>query len=172
MFSDPAKNVRALGLNPTAVVVDLGAGTGFYAVAAGHLVPHGKVYAVEVQKDYLEKIRHKAKEAKLRNIEAIWGNIEKVGGTKLRDAAADAAIVSNVLFQVEDKEKFLEELRRILKPGGKVLLIDWSSPIHGGRVEHIVPKAKARAMFEEKGFALERELDAGSHHYGMILVKR
>ena len=165
--------MRALGLAGNSIVADLGAGTGFYAVAAGHLVPAGKVYAVEVQKDYLAKIKHKVLEAHLRNIEAIWGNVEKIGGTKIKGGIVDAVIASNVLFQVEDKDKFIEEAKRILKPGGRVLLIDWSET--SGAMPHraaIVSKIKAREMFERQGFRVEREIDAGVHHYGMILVKK
>ncbi len=172
MFSDPVKNVRALGLAENSIVADLGAGTGFYAVAAGHLVPRGKVYAVEVQRDYLSKIKHKVAEARLRNVEAIWGNVEKMGGTKIRDGIVDAVIASNVLFQVEDKDKFIEEMKRILKPGGRALLVDWSETSTAmPHRQAIVSKTRAREMFEKKGFKVEREIDAGVHHYGMILVK-
>jgi len=153
-----------------AVVADLGAGTGFYSVAMGKLLPRGKVYAVEVQKDYLSKIRHKVREAHLSNIEPIWGNVEKLHGTKIHDAVTDAVIATDVLFQVEDKPGFIAETKRILKPGGKVLLIDWVTPIHG-RLEHTVPRAKAQEMFESAGFAQEREIDVGARHYGMILKK-
>ena len=172
MFSDPVKNVRTLGLGETNIVADLGAGTGFYSVAAGQIVRLGKVYAIEVQKDYLAKLRHKVAEARLKNVETIWGNVEKIGGTKLRDNLVDAVIASNILFQIESKDKFIEEIKRILKPGGRVLLIDWSTPVHGGRIEHMIPKNQAREMFEKNGFTQEREIDAGAHHYGMILVKK
>ena len=80
MFTDPVKNLKTLGLRETDIVADLGAGTGFYAIAAGHLVPKGKVYAVEVQKDFLTKIKHKIHEAHLQNVHAIWGDIEKSVG--------------------------------------------------------------------------------------------
>ncbi|MEX2090601.1 MAG: class I SAM-dependent methyltransferase, partial [Candidatus Paceibacterota bacterium] len=95
MFSDPVKNLKALGLREDNVVVDLGAGTGFYSIAAGELVPKGKVYAIEIVKDFLATVRQRAKEANLNNVEALWGNIEKSGGTKIADAVADAAIASN-----------------------------------------------------------------------------
>ena len=98
------------------------------------------------------------------------GNAEKLGGTKIGDNIVDAVIASNILFQVVDKEKFILEIKRILKPQGKVLLIDWSeSSIM--KTTNIVPKTKARSMFEQKGFVFEREINAGEHHYGMILVK-
>jgi ubiquinone/menaquinone biosynthesis C-methylase UbiE len=169
MFSDPVKNLKMLGLRENDIVADLGAGTGFYSVAAGALVPKGKVYAVELQKDFLETIKHKAKEARLGNVEILWGNVEKIGGTKIGDGVADVVIASNILFQVEDKENFILEIKRILKPKGKVLLIDWSE-MSFMQITHanILPKNKACEMFQKKDFILEREIDAGEHHYGMI----
>ncbi|KKS99230.1 MAG: Type 11 methyltransferase [Candidatus Nomurabacteria bacterium GW2011_GWA2_43_15] len=158
------------GLKENDIVADLGAGTGFYSIPAGALVPRGKIYAVELQKDFLATIKSKVKEAHLGNVEVIWGNVEKIGGTKIGDSVADAVISSNILFQVEDKENFILEIKRILKPKGRVLLVDWSlSSIMGATA--VIPKNKAREMFEKKGFIVEREINAGDHHYGMILIK-
>src|SRR3989339_2260911 len=126
MFTDPVKNLKTLELKENDIVADLGAGTGYYSVAAGRLVPRGKVYAVEIVKDFLTTIKNKVKEAHLSNVEIIWGDIEKLGGTKIGDGVIDAVIASNVFFQVENKNKFIEEIKRILKPKGKVLFIDWS----------------------------------------------
>ncbi|MDP2788916.1 MAG: class I SAM-dependent methyltransferase [bacterium] len=173
MFADPVSNLKQFGLRENMIVADLGAGTGFYSVAAGKIVQRGKVYAVEVQKDFLPTIKNKAKEAHLNNVECFWGNIEKIGGTKIKDAVVDAVIASDILFQVEGKEKFIEEIKRILKPGGKVLLIDWSDAFSGmgPNSKMLVPKETARKIFEGKGFIWKRDINAGSHHYGMILEK-
>lgn len=170
MFTDPLKNLKALGLKEDNIVADLGAGTGHYCLAAGPLVPKGKVYAIELQKDFLTTIKNKVSESGLSNVECLWGNVEKVGGTKIADGIVDAAIASNVLFQVEEKDKFIEEIKRILKTKGLVLLVDWS-PSSIMMKEVVVPKEDARAMFEKKGFVLVREIDAGDQHYGMILSK-
>src|ERR1035437_7784661 len=107
MFADPIKNLRAFGLREDMIVADLGAGTGFYSVAAAEMVPRGKVYAVEVQKDFLHKIKDKISDAHLGNVETLWGDVEKIGGTKIKDGIVDAVIASNILFQVEDKDKFI-----------------------------------------------------------------
>lgn len=170
MFADPIKNLKAFGLKEDDVVADLGAGTGFYSLPAGAIASRGKVYAVELQKDFLDTIKSKIKDAHLGNVEIIWGNVEKIGGTKIGDGVVNSAIVSNILFQVEDKDNFIEEVKRILKNNGRVLLIDWaeSSIIKGTT---IISKEKARVMFEKKGFTLEREINAGDYHYGMILRK-
>lgn len=168
MFTSPIKNLKALGLRENDIVADLGAGTGFYSIPAGHIVGKGKVYAVEIAKDFLVTIKNKVKDARLTNVEIIWGNIEKIGGTKIGDGVVDAVIASNILFQVEDKGSFILETKRILKSKGQVLLIDWSeSLIMGAKV--VVPKNKAREMFEKKGFIFDRDINTGEHHYGMIL---
>ena len=170
MFSDPLKNIKTLELRENDIVADLGAGTGFYSVAAGRLVPKGKVYAVEIVKDFLSTIRNKVRDAHLSNVEIIHGDVEKLGGTKIGNNVLDAVIVSNVLFQVKDKEVFIEEIKRILKPKGKVLFIDWSERSMMGA--KVISKMKALELFERKDFIIDREINAGAHHYGIILIRK
>lgn len=170
MFTDPVKNLKTLGLKEDDIVADLGAGTGFYSVSAGALVPRGRVYAVELQKDFLEIIKGKVKEAHLNNVEVLFGNVEKLGGTKIGGGIVDVVIVSNILFQIEDKESFVLEIKRILKPKGKVLLIDWSEKSIMQTI-NIFPKDKALQLFDKKDFFWVRDINAGAHHYGMILSK-
>jgi ubiquinone/menaquinone biosynthesis C-methylase UbiE len=173
MFTDPVKNLKQFGLGENMIVADLGAGSGFYAIPAAEMVSKGKVYAIEIQKDFLITIKNKAAEARLHNVECLLGDVEKIGGTKMKDGVVDAAIASNILFQVEDKDKFIKEAKRILKPGGKLLLIDWSdnSSSIGTGFDKIISKNKAREMFEKEGFSWQRDIDAGAHHYGIILTK-
>jgi ubiquinone/menaquinone biosynthesis C-methylase UbiE len=172
MFSDPSANIARLGLTEGMKVVDLGAGSGFYSFEAAKRVgTTGRVYAVEVQKDLLERLRSTGVAQGLRNIEVIWGNVEKIGGTKLREALADRVIASNVLFQLEKPDEFALEIKRILKPGGKVLVVDWSD------VSPLGPKTpfsamKAQALFEKSGFKLDQSFGAGDHHYGLVLVRQ
>ncbi len=171
MFSDPQKNLRQFGLQHGMSVADLGAGSGFYTLEAAKLIGNGqKVYAVEVQRDLLEKLKNTAKQQHLNNVEVIWGNIETIGGTKLRDASVDRVIASNVLFLVEHRDNFCLEIKRILKPSGKVLLIDWSeSSAFGPR--NFIGRVLAQALFEKAGFVLESTISAGDHHYGLIFKK-
>jgi SAM-dependent methyltransferase len=85
----------------------------------------------------------------------------------------DSAILSNVLFQVEDKPSCVAEVRRILKPGGKVLVVDWRESYRnmGPHIDHVVTEVEAKRLFEGAGFALVKKVDAGSHHYGFIFKK-
>ncbi len=171
MFSDPSVNLAKFGLSAGMKVVDLGAGSGFYSIAAARIVgPGGRVYAVDVQKDLLDRIRANGASEGLRNIEVVWGNAEKIGGTKLREAIADRVVASNILFQIEKPDDFALEVKRLLKPGGKVMIIDWSeiSPI-GPKT--VFPSMKAQTLFEKSGFKLEQSFGAGDHHYGLIFIR-
>jgi ubiquinone/menaquinone biosynthesis C-methylase UbiE len=104
----------------------------------------------------------------------LWGDIESTGGTHLRDISMDRVIVSNTLFQVEEKERFVREVFRIVRPGGKALVVDWSdsSDISGPNRAHLIGKGDARELFERGGFSFEKEIPAGAHHYGIIMVRK
>ena len=174
-FADPESNVEQFALQPGWHIADLGAGSGAYTFPAAKAVsPNGKIYCCEVQKDLITRMRNEAKEKHVTNIEFLWANIEKAGGTKLADHSMDGAIVSNVLFIVEDRHGFMGELKRIVKPGGHVYFIDWSDSWGGmgPHPEQIVPETKAKELFGEFGFELERTFDTGPHHYGIIFKKK
>jgi FkbM family methyltransferase len=171
MFSDPVANIAKLGLTDGMKVVDLGAGSGYYSIEAAKKVgSSGRVYAVEVQKDLLERLRSVGGREGLNNIEAVWGNVEKIGGTKLRESLADRVIASNIIFQIAKLEDFALEIKRILKPGGKVLIVDWSEASSIGP-KTVVPALKVETLFEKNGFKLDQSFDAGDHHYGLVLTR-
>ena len=173
MFTNPAKNVKTFGLREDSIVADLGAGTGHFTVALSFVVPRGKVYAVEIQKDFLDKIHSKIKDLNISNIETLRGDIEKKGGTKLKDGILDAVLLSNVLFQIEDKNTLIEEVKRILKPNGSLIVIDWhhTSPLVS-KNHKAVPKSKAREIAERKGLLWHKDIDVGEHHYGIIFKNK
>lgn len=170
MFADPVKILKAFDLRENMIVADLGTGSGFYALAASKMVPNGKVYAVEIDRDYLTLVQNKAKDEKIGNLECFWGDIEKIEGTHIKTSTIDRAIVSNVFSQLTDRITFLKELMRILKPDSEVLFIDWSPglAVATGDRDITVPKDKVTAFFEKAGFIWQRDVDAGSNHYGMI----
>jgi ubiquinone/menaquinone biosynthesis C-methylase UbiE len=174
MFADPENNVQQLNLAKGSSVVDLGAGTGHYSFAASTAVgPDGIVYAVDVQKDILDRMVNDAHGRGFTNIKAIWGNIEKVHGTRLRDVSVDTVIFSNTLFQVEDKDGCIKEIYRILKTGGRLLLIDWSESFGGlgPQSSQVITENNAKELFEKNGFTYDSAIDAGAHHYGLIFKK-
>lgn len=173
-FTNPEKNIVALGVHEGMQVGDLGAGIGAYTIPLAHRVgDKGRVYAVEVQKEFLSNIKAAVLANNLSNVELLWGDIERVGGTKIKEGTLDAVVASNVLFQVEEKLGFVREIRRILKTGGKLLVVDWKESFKGlgPSRDAVVPQTIALALFEREGFTVHKTFDAGDHHYGLIMFK-
>jgi len=174
MFSDPAKIIQQCGIQPGMIIADFGAGSGFYTLAVAQaLSSTGKVYAIDAQKELLVRLETEARRINLSNVDVIWGDVEKSGGTKIKDSTVTLVLICNVLFQLEDKRSTLNEAKRILIPGGRVLVVDWQDSFGGigPRKDQVVTKDAAVKLFESCGFASEREISAGSHHYGFMFKK-
>ncbi len=172
-FSDPQKNIESIGIGEGSVVVDLGSGSGFYSMIAAQKVgPEGRVYAVDVQKELLDRLKTNAENQHLNNIEIIWGDVERVGGSKVGTGIADVVLVCNILFQLEDKESIVTEALRLCRPNGRVCVIDWTDSHFGlGPDESmIVTEQQAKSLFS-KQFELDKSFDAGEHHYGLVFRK-
>ncbi len=170
-FANPEENVRKMGVTEGNCVADLGAGSGAYTLALARAVGHaGVVYAVDVQKALLARIKNAATQQHLDTIETVWGNIEEPQGTHLKAALVDVALLSNVLFQVDDREALLREAKRIVKPTGTVVIIDWEDSFNGmgPHKNDVVTKDQALALAKGAGLTWEREFPAGAHHYGLV----
>lgn len=174
MFSAPEKNIEQLGLAENLLVADFGCGPGAYTIAAAKaLNGTGKVYAIEVQKDLLTKLEGTCHDQHIGNVSFIWGNLELPGGTKLRDGSCDVVILSNLLFQAPNKEGVIDEVRRVLRQGGRLLLIDWTASFNnmGPTAGQVYPENEARNLVESKSFTFEKAISAGNFHYGLIFRK-
>jgi ubiquinone/menaquinone biosynthesis C-methylase UbiE len=172
-FSDPKSNVLQLGIREGMRVGDFGAGSGHYSIALASMVgASGLVYAVDIQEDLLVHLKDSVRRAGHRNVETVWGNLEKIGGTKLRDQSLDAVLLSNILFQLEHKEDVVAEIKRVLKSGGKLLVIDWAGA-YGGMgpaPHHVVSEHDAEALFIGGGFYKAKDFRAGPHHYAIVFT--
>ena len=175
MFSDPNTIVQQLHIPSGASVADLGAGTGIYSFLISKAVgPNGKVYACDVQKDMLTRLENEIKERGITNIQTVWSNVENHQGTKLRDQSMDWVIVANTFFQVEDRDGFVREISRIVKPNGTVVVIDWSESFGnlGPHQNEVINAGETEKKFTANGFRKSPEIiEAGAHHYGIIFKK-
>lgn len=172
-FSSPHENVLQVGLREGMKVGDFGAGSGHYARAAAAVVGHsGKVYAIDVQEDILKHLKLNTHERHAHIIETIWGDLEKKGGTHLRDASLDAILLANTFFQIENRAGLLAEIQRVLKSDGKLMVVDWAGSYGGmGPVpEKVVPEHENEAFFINGGFHKVKSFRAGPHHYGILFT--
>ena len=172
MFSNPDGIIEYLGIESSMSVADFGAGSGFYTFAAAKM--EANVYAIDIQKELLSKISNEAKLRHLTNIEVIWADLEE--NSTLKENSMDIVISANTLFQIEDKKAFVREAFRVLKSGGRFLVVDWSESFGGmgPQTQDVVNEKKARDICEEEGFVFESSIPhniVGAHHYGFILRK-
>ncbi len=174
MFMEPSAILAQCHLQSTDSVADFGAGSGFISRAAAALVPQGNVFAIEIHRDIVARLTREVQDMGIKNMHPLWGDIEVAGGSKLGDGSMDFLILSNTLFHLEDKEGCLREASRVLKPEGRMLIVDWSESFGGmgPRPQDVVTKDVARALAERAGFAVVNDtLPGGDHHYAILLKK-
>ncbi|MBP9765855.1 MAG: class I SAM-dependent methyltransferase [Candidatus Pacebacteria bacterium] len=170
MFISPSQIVESLELKKGDVVADFGCGSGTYVFITSKIVgDRGKVYAVDIHRDILEKINREAEKMNIINIDTLLTNIEDK--IQIESLSCDVVILSNVLSEIKDIDKTLLEIKRILKPNGYVLVIDWKDldhPMSNKRIG-IVPEEKITAILAKNNFRIKKHFPAGNFHYAFIV---
>ena len=168
-FLDPNDVLKQFGIYGTQHVADFGAGAGHFALAAARRLDGGRLYAVDLEHEMLARLVSEADRLGHKNIFPLWGDTAKRGGVPLANDTVDRAIATNVLYQVDDRNAFVEEVARVLRPGGKVLVVEWKHDAPGGpHPTHKISPEIMLALFGRHGFIKESDVDAGGYHYGII----
>jgi len=173
-FSNPKSNVHKLGFKEGMAVADFGAGSGAYTLALASMVGStGTVYAVDVQRDLLTRIQNEAQRRGFENVQPVWGDIESQDSVSIRDGLLDGVLLSNTLFQLDDKITAIKEAWRVLKPGGVLAIIDWSESFGGlgPQQDAVVSRNEAKLTCIDNQFMFKQEFPAGEHHYGLLFIK-
>jgi ubiquinone/menaquinone biosynthesis C-methylase UbiE len=153
-------------------VADLGCGSGAYTFEILQRVgPSGKVFALDVQKQLVDKIASECKARHIINVTALWDDLDDANGIGLKDSSVDRVVIANTLFQIDDVQKFSTEVRRILKPGGLALIVEWSDSFGGlgPTPQTVMKKERALEIFQKAGFEFRKDVNAGDHHYGFVV---
>lgn len=170
-FAHPVRNVAALGVENGMTVADFGSGSGAYVLAFADILNNtGHVYALDVQRDLLRRIHTEAQKRGFKNVEIIWADLEKPEASKLAEHSVDLVLISNLLFQLNNKDAVFAEARRVIKPTGQLAVIDWSDSFGGmGPIKQdVVTKEQTLGLAEKAAFEFTREFAAGAHHYGIV----
>ncbi len=123
VFDHRQEIVAAVGLKPGMTVADVGAGTGLFTrLFSPEVGTTGKVYAVDIAKDFIDHIEKTAHEQKLENIVGI---VCKQDSTELPPASVDLVFICDVYHHFEFPQKTMHSIYEALKPKGQVVLIDY-----------------------------------------------
>jgi ubiquinone/menaquinone biosynthesis C-methylase UbiE len=156
-------------------VADLGCGPYGFLVfpIAQHLGRRGVVYAVDVVKSHLDKIEREAKHHNLLGVKTVWSDIESVGATKIDEASFDLVYIINTLYQAQKATDMLSEAARLLKVGGRLVIVDWSEeagPL-GPPLTQRIKKDKLKTALAQLGFSEEADFNPGPYHFGLVFSK-
>lgn len=149
----PGEILGCLELRPGMAVADIGAGTGYFAIPmARAIAPGGRVFAVDLQPELLDVLRAKlGKPDTPANIVTLQGRASSTG---LAASSCDLAFLANVWHELDDRAAVLAELARILKPEGRIAVLDWrpdASHPPGPPLEHRLPAREVEQFFRNHG---------------------
>ena len=152
----PDRVLDVMGLRPGDVVADVGAGSGYYTRRiAKRVLPGGKVYASDIQREMLILLEQLATEEGVRGIETLQGTSTD---PRLPEGALDWILLADVYHEMEAFELMLVRMRDSLAPGGRVALVEYRK--EDGSANHIKPEhtmsvREVLAEWEPAGFELE-----------------
>lgn len=173
-FIDPKKIIEQLDIKSGSAVADFGCGPGYFTVPFAKAVGEtGKVYALDVLPQALETVAGKMKNFAVSNIITLRANVEKNNGSKLESDSMDWVVLKDVLFQNKRKDDVIAEARRVLKQGGKAVVVEWekSGSAIGPDKKMRISCDDLKKMFVEQKFSIEKDIDVGSFHYAFVAVK-
>lgn len=177
VFDDPQRDawqkphevVEALALPADAVVADIGAGTGYFAVRLARMLPKGKVYAADVEPQMVRHLAARAKRDELANMVAVQSDLDDARLPQ----TVDMALFVDVFHHIDGRESYFRRLKNSLRAGGRVAIVDFR------RDSAIGPPPRARISADHvkrqlaaAGYTLEAEHDFLPNQYFLVFRAR
>ena len=164
---EPARLAQVMKIEAGMRVADIGAGTGALALAlAAKVGASGEVLATELSPARLDALSRMSAEPGGGRFTAIAGTTTDTG---LPDSCCDAVYMRAMLHHVSEPEQFAAAVRRAVRSGGRVAVIDFTPgglPFHGA--DHGITPERVVAAFTSNGLALRERIDGWGG--GMFLV--
>lgn len=176
VFDDPARDewqrpaavVEALGLRPGGAVADLGAGTGYFMEHLARGVgPSGTVYAVETEPKLLVHLRDRAARAGLDHVVPVLASPDR---PRLPAGSLDVLFVVDTYHHVDDRIDYFRAAARLLRPGGRVVVVDWRKrdlPVGPPRSHKLAPEQVEDEM-RRAGYRLAAAPDLLPYQYVLV----
>lgn len=149
----------ALGVRPGWTVCDLGAGNGYHSLELARRVgAEGTVLAVDIQPEMLRMLDERARQAGIENIQLIEGLSYD---PRLPESSCDLVLMVDVYHELYHPAHTLQAVHRALKPGGRVVLVEYreEDPDVPIKPDHKMSKAQVNKELNANGFVLDEEFD-------------
>ena len=166
---NPERLWRRIGLRPGDIVVDVGAGSGFFSFPAASLVGStGRVYAVDISEELVELVRERAERDKRSNVQSVLSTPQRI---PIDDGVADVAILANVLHGISPAT--VDEAIRVVRPGGRLVDVDWQkrATSEGPPVPHRLSITEAKATLSTRGLTPVDQFELGPAHYVLVFER-
>ncbi len=146
----PAQVIAALDLQPTAVVADIGAGSGYFSFRLGEQVPQGHVFAVDVQPEMVAFMEAYSQDLDATNVEPILGDLQD---PHLPDQSIDLALMVDTYHEFAYPREMMTAIVQSLKPEGRVVLVEYKkeNPLIPIKTLHKMNKVQAQREMEAVG---------------------
>jgi len=173
-FIDPMMVINQLGMSAGVKAADFGCGSGYFSVPLAQIIGNeGILYSLDVLPQSLESVESRAKILGLTNIITKRVNLEKENGSKLETNGLDWVILKDMLFQNGKKDVIIKEAYRVLKSGGRMLVVEWNENDSSvGPEQNLrIKKNDLVNLIQTQKFSIEKEVNAGDFHYGLVATK-
>jgi ubiquinone/menaquinone biosynthesis C-methylase UbiE len=171
-YQKPDEVMKALALRQGEVVAEIGSGPGYFTLRFARAVGDaGRVYAVDVSPDMIRALEHRLRDADIRNVVPV---LAEPHDPLLPDASVDRFVIVDTWHHVEDRPAYLALLKRMLKPGGQVVHIDFQKrdlPV-GPPLEMKISREDLIRQMEEAGFKLSAEHTFLPYQYFLVFTVR
>ena len=163
--------IDTLSIESDAIIADIGAGTGYFALPMASRAPDGRVFAVDIQQEMLGIIEQRMQQASITNIELVRGEPQS---PKLPADTLDLVLMVDVYHEFSHPYEMGMGIVDALKPGGKVVLIEYRAEDPAVPIKrlHKMSEAQARKEMEAVGLTwVETKNFLPQQHY-MVFEKR
>jgi ubiquinone/menaquinone biosynthesis C-methylase UbiE len=161
---EPERMAAALALAPGCALADVGAGTGVFAFELARLLGAAVVHAIDDEPLMLEYTAEHVPADLAGTVLPLAGSAEAL---PLGDTSVDGVFAINLYHELDPPEAMLAEAARVLRPGGRMLIVDWKAEPtpKGPPLDHRVPAERVAAALEAEGFT-SVAIDSGlAAHY-------
>jgi len=163
---NPVKLAEAMGLAGDEVVLDIGCGTGYFAEPVAERC--GRLIGIDHSEDMLNVFRGKESFGKLTNVELKLGDAM---APPVDDGSCDIVFHACLLHEIKDAAAFHRDIKRVLKPGGRLYSVDWHARDTGGMgppVDHRVSQETAMEWMRRDGFKDVEALEIYDDQYVIV----